>query len=413
MGTPRPRSRSVGVIRATLTRSPSATSLLPARRAIHYADTNDVLPSLPLKRSLRGWDIYQYPRRHGNFIRVTFGKPITQLQLAVCVSPRACACASIFSSELCTSLTTTALNTIATLLVDPAGKTKPQGRQVAACPLSDSYTMAADCLSNVYEHLQLADAGRLGNGVLFSPVRNMCTIRGRGGIVVRLLVPPIRRSVFYSRRSRSPGFSHMGTVPDDVARRRVFSGFSRFPPALACRRCSILTPHFALISTRTITYYTKDSHETSLHICGDVNIPLDVPRFMVPTIKCPENVTALLPPGQRTTHVVFDQPFSSVDWFSSCGCLHSREDILGSEFCSKTLDVATVRPRTFCMRRRNILEGELQQGCTKAHVVSEPLWGKQLEGDLPAGEWTVIFTARHPVSHLAASCTLAITVSKG
>jgi len=44
-------------------------------------------------------------------------------------------------------------------------------------------------------------------------------------------------------------------------------------------------------------------------------------------------------------------------------------------------------------------------------VVSKPSWGKLLEADLPPGEWPVTFTARHPVSHHTASCTLGITVS--
>ncbi|KAJ8865957.1 hypothetical protein PR048_033481 [Dryococelus australis] len=39
----------------------------------------------------------------------------------------------------------------------------------------------------------------------------------------------------------SPGFSHVGIVPDDAAGRRVFSGISRFTPALAFRCCSALT----------------------------------------------------------------------------------------------------------------------------------------------------------------------------
>ncbi|XP_063228624.1 uncharacterized protein LOC134534261 isoform X2 [Bacillus rossius redtenbacheri] len=84
-------------------------------------------------------------------------------------------------------------------------------------------------------------------------------------------------------------------------------------------------------------------------------------RFMVPAIKCPENITAQLPPGRRTVHVVFERPITSVDWFR--------------------------------------------------HVIAEPMWGKRLEGDLPAGSWVVTFTARHPVSHLAASCALGVTVS--
>ncbi|KAJ8865759.1 hypothetical protein PR048_033280 [Dryococelus australis] len=39
----------------------------------------------------------------------------------------------------------------------------------------------------------------------------------------------------------SPGFSQVGIVPDDTARRRVSSGISRFPLALSARRCSIPT----------------------------------------------------------------------------------------------------------------------------------------------------------------------------
>ncbi|KAJ8882396.1 hypothetical protein PR048_014204 [Dryococelus australis] len=59
--------------------------------------------------------------------------------------------------------------------------------------------------------------------------------------------PPIKANRVQSIPSRlTPGFSQVGTVPDDDAGRRVFSRISRFSPALAFGRCSILTsfhPH--------------------------------------------------------------------------------------------------------------------------------------------------------------------------
>nr|CAD7579917.1 unnamed protein product [Timema californicum] len=89
-------------------------------------------------------------------------------------------------------------------------------------------------------------------------------------------------------------------------------------------------------------------------------LELSVPEFKKPTIECPANITTDLLPEERTTFVAFTQPVTDINWFR--------------------------------------------------HVVAEPMWGKLLEAELPEGVWPVRFTARHPISHLSASCTLVISV---
>ncbi|KAJ8870980.1 hypothetical protein PR048_027282 [Dryococelus australis] len=73
---------------------------------------------------------------------------------------------------------------------------------------------------------------------------------GRGGIVVRLLASH-QGEQSYIPGGVTPGFSHVGIAPDDVAGRRVFSGISRFPPPLhsGTAPCS---PRFTLISSQNL-----------------------------------------------------------------------------------------------------------------------------------------------------------------
>ncbi|KAJ8880233.1 hypothetical protein PR048_016699 [Dryococelus australis] len=59
---------------------------------------------------------------------------------------------------------------------------------------------------------------------------------GRGGVTIRF---PPRRTGFDSHSHPHPGFSHVEIVPDDAARRRLFSGTSPLPLILFLR-CSTL-----------------------------------------------------------------------------------------------------------------------------------------------------------------------------
>ncbi|KAJ8890223.1 hypothetical protein PR048_009731 [Dryococelus australis] len=71
--------------------------------------------------------------------------------------------------------------------------------------------------------------------------RNFKRLRGRGGIVVRLLVSH-KGELSSIPGWFAPGFSHVGIVPDDAAgRRRAFLGISRLPALAFRRRCSTLT----------------------------------------------------------------------------------------------------------------------------------------------------------------------------
>nr|CAD7456483.1 unnamed protein product [Timema tahoe] len=97
-------------------------------------------------------------------------------------------------------------------------------------------------------------------------------------------------------------------------------------------------------------------------------------KFKKPTIECPANITTELLPQERSTFVAFTQPVTDINWF--------RMDVRGLS------SVHLVR----------------------RHVVAEPMWGKLLEAELPEGVWPIKFTARHPISHLSASCTLVISV---
>ncbi|XP_066995194.2 uncharacterized protein [Anabrus simplex] len=79
-----------------------------------------------------------------------------------------------------------------------------------------------------------------------------------------------------------------------------------------------------------------------------------------PSIRCPSNMTVFLKPGKSVAHVTILQPIANVNWFR--------------------------------------------------YVEASPGWGKSLQANLPAGHWEVKFTARHPTSHLTASCVLVISV---
>ncbi|KAJ8866094.1 hypothetical protein PR048_033618 [Dryococelus australis] len=57
----------------------------------------------------------------------------------------------------------------------------------------------------------------------------------------------------------APGLSYVGIVTDDAAGRRVFSGISRFPPALAFRRCSALNLASPPSALRTSLFETRVS----------------------------------------------------------------------------------------------------------------------------------------------------------
>ncbi|KAJ8874557.1 hypothetical protein PR048_025420 [Dryococelus australis] len=61
-------------------------------------------------------------------------------------------------------------------------------------------------------------------------------VRGRGGVVVRLLAFPPKRARLNSRRGRSR------IVPDDAAGQRISSGISRFPRSFIL---ALLHTHFA------------------------------------------------------------------------------------------------------------------------------------------------------------------------
>lgn len=80
----------------------------------------------------------------------------------------------------------------------------------------------------------------------------------------------------------------------------------------------------------------------------------------VPFIQCPGNMAVTLPPHEKRAYVSFSQPKSNMDWFR--------------------------------------------------YVESEPLWAKQLGGELPVGFNVVTFHVRSPVSDLTASCNFTIEV---
>ncbi|KAJ8871251.1 hypothetical protein PR048_027557 [Dryococelus australis] len=86
----------------------------------------------------------------------------------------------------------------------------------------------------------------------------------KGGWAVRLLTS--RRGEPGSVPGRvAPGVSQAGTVTDDTAGWRVFSGSSRFPP-LAFRCCSILTAHFTLTRSQELVVKSHLNLPTQLNI---------------------------------------------------------------------------------------------------------------------------------------------------
>uniref|UniRef100_A0A0P6DBK5 Putative Fibrillin-2 n=1 Tax=Daphnia magna TaxID=35525 RepID=A0A0P6DBK5_9CRUS len=80
----------------------------------------------------------------------------------------------------------------------------------------------------------------------------------------------------------------------------------------------------------------------------------------VPFIQCPGNMAVNLPAQQKRAYVTFSQPKSNMDWFR--------------------------------------------------YVDSDPLWAKQLGGELPVGLNTITFRVRSPVSDLTATCNFTIEI---
>ncbi|XP_059351153.1 fibrillin-1-like isoform X4 [Daphnia carinata] len=80
----------------------------------------------------------------------------------------------------------------------------------------------------------------------------------------------------------------------------------------------------------------------------------------VPFIQCPGNMAVNLPPQEKRAYITFSQPKSNMDWFR--------------------------------------------------YVDSDPLWAKQLGGELPVGLNTITFRVRSPVSDLTATCNFTIEI---
>lgn len=83
-------------------------------------------------------------------------------------------------------------------------------------------------------------------------------------------------------------------------------------------------------------------------------------EYSKPTLECPKDVVAEIPPDRDEAFVTFDQPSTDLDWFR--------------------------------------------------YVRSKPSWGTRLEASLKPGLYLVTFFARHPVSKKQASCVLRIIV---
>ncbi|XP_043277770.1 uncharacterized protein [Venturia canescens] len=86
-------------------------------------------------------------------------------------------------------------------------------------------------------------------------------------------------------------------------------------------------------------------------------------KYSKPTLECPKDVVAEVPPDRDEAFVTFDQPSTDLDWFR--------------------------------------------------YVRSKPSWGTRLEASLKPGLHLVTFFARHPVSKKQASCVLRIIVKEG
>ncbi|KAJ8873491.1 hypothetical protein PR048_024309 [Dryococelus australis] len=115
---------------------------------------------------------------------------------------------------------------------------------MAKCNLvSTPYTVSKWLPSHQHDTLSPSCRGQL-DGCEGEPIKR----RGRGGVVVRLLVSHHGESRSTSDRV-SPGFSHVRIVPDDAADRRVFFGISCFlSPFIPALLHSSLHPHQLSIS---------------------------------------------------------------------------------------------------------------------------------------------------------------------
>ncbi|KAJ8866527.1 hypothetical protein PR048_032370 [Dryococelus australis] len=96
------------------------------------------------------------------------------------------------------------------------------------------YHSATPIINTQYQHQSTPTTILLGVELLLQ------SRWGRGAVVVRLLACHLDEPSSIPG-GVTPGFSHVGIVPDDAAGQRVFFGDIPFPAALSFRRCSILT----------------------------------------------------------------------------------------------------------------------------------------------------------------------------
>jgi HYR domain/Sushi repeat (SCR repeat) len=92
--------------------------------------------------------------------------------------------------------------------------------------------------------------------------------------------------------------------------------------------------------------------------------PIAKPIAIVkPVIRCPQDITVMMPKNQKLVHIRLDRPQTNVDW--------------------------------------------------DKYVDTNPAWGKNLEAQLPVGITTVTFRARGPQTNLNDICRVVITVKGG
>ncbi|KAJ8894538.1 hypothetical protein PR048_007195 [Dryococelus australis] len=116
----------------------------------------------------------------------------------------------------------------------------PARREDSNCALKNgeeekrySFFVIEQMLSRLCMALTLQGQYRLFTAIVLYIINRPS--RGRGSVVVRL------PAFHLGKPGSNLGFSLVEVVPDDAAGRWVFSVISRFPPALAFRRCSKLT----------------------------------------------------------------------------------------------------------------------------------------------------------------------------
>ncbi|KAJ8879831.1 hypothetical protein PR048_020448 [Dryococelus australis] len=208
---------------------------------------------------------------------------------------------------------------------------------------------------------------------------------GRGGVVLRLFASRLGEPSYFPGGVAS-AISHVGIVSDDAAGRRVFSGGLRLSPALAFRRCFVLTAHrpLQISSLTSLIHYLLQRNETS-----------GVPCWRQVSLM---TQSALCDRRRGTAQVAKVRGRSRLSGSSLCGRTSNLQHIFGRVITPKPREPMTVKRgengagKTGDPRENRPASGIVRHDSRMQKSGSDPV-GYRTRVALVRGEWHGLITA--------------------